>query len=223
MQVAPYLKIGRGITAVIGGGGKTTLCLTLVRELRARGTVIFCTSTHIRPPQELFFAGDPDEQSLVSALAREGAVCIARPAADGKLTAPSLPFPVLARLADFVVVEADGSRGLPLKAHDSHEPAIPNGASRVVLVLGADGFGRPISAVCHRSALYAGRVCADEGDIVTPALAARLLRAEGYGDRVFINKVESASAMDAAQALAHELTCPVVAGSLQKGVYLCLR
>ena len=47
--------------------------------------------------------------------------------------------------------------------------------------------------------------------------------AEGYGDRVFINKVESAEDYAAAEGLARRLACPVVAGSLHQGVYTCLR
>ena len=41
------LGIQKGITAVIGSGGKTTLLSVLAQELP--GTVLLCTSTHIRP------------------------------------------------------------------------------------------------------------------------------------------------------------------------------
>ena len=37
MQLAPMLKIGRGVTCIIGGGGKTTLLRELVRKLSDRG------------------------------------------------------------------------------------------------------------------------------------------------------------------------------------------
>ena len=56
-----------------------------------------------------------------------------------------------------------------------------------------------------------------------PELEAALILAEGLGDRVYINKVETAEDYDRAAALANRLTCPVTAGSLHKGVYLCLR
>ncbi len=49
MQIAPLLNIGRGVTALIGGGGKTTLLYTLTEELRKKGTVLLCTSTHHAP------------------------------------------------------------------------------------------------------------------------------------------------------------------------------
>ncbi len=213
MQIASLLNIGRGVTALIGGGGKTTLLYTLTEELRKRGTVILCTSTHIRVPEQYVLATGGAEQ-LRAVLEKNGAVCVGTPAENGKLTAPQLSFPELARLADYVLVEADGAKGLPLKRHAGHEPVIPESAQRVVLVVGADGFGRPFREVCHRS---------QEDSPATPEQVARLILDEGFCDRVFINKVESAAALSAAQELAAHLSCPVVAGSLHRRVYLCLR
>lgn len=37
MQIAPLLHIGRGVTAIIGGGGKTTLIETLARGAFEKG------------------------------------------------------------------------------------------------------------------------------------------------------------------------------------------
>ena len=209
MQIAPLLNIGRGVTALIGGGGKTTLLYTLTEELRKKGTVLLCTSTHIMRPTQYEVLERAGEAEISAALSAHGAVCVGEPSAEGKLGAPSLSFDALARLADYVLVEADGSRRLPLKAHAPHEPVIPANAQRVVLVVGADGFGKPIRDVCHRSERYAALCGVSENALVTPELEAALILAEGLGDR--------------AAALANRLTCPVTAGSLHKGVYLCLR
>ena len=108
---------------MIGSGGKTTLLRILAEELS--GTVILTTSTHIFP-----FAGIPllvtdDIDQVRRALALHRVICMGTPAAEGKLTAPALPFSVLADAADYVIVEADGSKRLPLKAHASYEPVIP--------------------------------------------------------------------------------------------------
>ena len=172
MQIAPLLNIGRGVTALIGGGGKTTLLYTLTEELRKKGTVLLCTSTHIMRPTQYEVLERAGEAELSAALSAHGAVCVGEPSAEGKLGPPSLSFDALARLADYVLVEADGSRRLPLKAHAPHEPVIPANAQRVVLVVGADGFGKPIRAVCHRSELYAARCGASEETDVTPELEA---------------------------------------------------
>ena len=51
MKLASLLQVGRGVTAIIGGGGKTTLMETLAGELSKKGRVIITTSTHIRRPE----------------------------------------------------------------------------------------------------------------------------------------------------------------------------
>lgn len=223
MQIAPLLNIGRGVTALIGGGGKTTLLYTLAEELRKKGTVLLCTSTHILRPTQYEVLERAGEAEVSAALAAHGAVCVGEAAEGGRLAAPTLSFDALARLADYVLVEADGSKQLPLKAHAPHEPVIPPNAQRVVSVVGADGFGKPIRTACHRPERYAALCGASEESCVTPELAAQVLLAERFGDRVYINKVETAEDYENAAALARLLACPVVAGSLHKGVYLCLR
>ena len=117
MQIAPLLNIGRGVTALIGGGGKTTMLYTLTEELRKKGTVLLCTSTHIMRPTQYEVLERASEAEVSAALSAHGAVCVGEPSAEGKLGPPSLSFDALARLADYVLVEADGSRRLPLKAH----------------------------------------------------------------------------------------------------------
>ena len=222
MQIAPLLHVGRGVTAIIGGGGKTTLMETLAWELSKKGKVIITTTTHICRPKQYETLLDADEAAVSAALERSGIVCVASQAKSGKLCAPWLSMGTLAQLADFVLVEADGAKRLPLKAHAAHEPVIPPCAQRVVTVVGIDGIGKPIGAACHRSARYAQLALADEEALVTPEIAARVLNAEGGFDRVYINKVESDAAYEAAQAMAKELSCPVIAGSLHQGVYVCL-
>lgn len=218
MQVSSVLNIGRGVSALIGGGGKTTLLYALAEELRKKGRVILCTSTHILVPEQYPLVTGGAE-AIRAALAAHSAVCAGTPDENGKLTAPAPSFEELAALADYVLVEADGAKRLPLKAHAPHEPVVPANAQRVVLLVGADGFGKPISAVCHRPELYAQRAGASVSDTVTPALAARVILAENLGDRVYINKVESDEAYERAKALAGLLDRPVVLGSLHKGVY----
>ena len=221
MDISALLGVERGVTALIGGGGKTTLMYTLAEELRRRGTVIVTTSTHIQKPEQCPVLTAAD--NVAAALAKHGAVCVAGETAEGKLCAPALSFEVLAALADFVLVEADGSRRLPLKAHAPHEPVIPPNARRTVYVVGADGFGRPIRQVCHRPERYAALCGAAEDDVVTPALEAAVLHAEGYDTGwVFINKVETAEDWRNAEALAALLPGRVLAVSLWEKRYRAL-
>ena len=115
------------------------------------------------------------------------------PAAEGKLTTPALPFSVLADAADYVIVEADGSKRLPLKAHASHEPAIPENTRKTVCVVGASGFGKPVEQAVHRPELFCARTGAHMGGIVTPELAAQGIIVEHSADIVVLNQAETVS------------------------------
>ena len=214
-------EVALGVRAGGSGCGKTTLMYTLAEELRRRGTVVVTTSTHIRRPEQYPVLTAADD--VAAALVEHGAVCVAGETAEGKLCAPALSFETLAALADFVLVETDGSKRLPLKSHAPHEPVIPPNARRTVYVVGADGFGRPIRQVCHRPERYAALCGAAEDDVVTPALEAAVLHAEGYADSwVYINKVETAEDWRNAEALAALLPGRVLAGSLWEKRYRAL-
>lgn len=186
MQIAPLLNIGRGVTALIGGGGKTTLLYTLTEELRKKGTVLLCTSTHIMRPTQYEVLERAGEAELSAALSAHGAVCVGEPSAEGKLGPPSLSFDALARLADYVLVEADGSRRLPLKAHAPHEPVIPKEAGCVLCVVGARGFDRPIREAVHRPEQFCTLTGARLDEPASPALAACALAAEGFTQTIVL-------------------------------------
>jgi len=216
--LASLLSVRPGITALIGGGGKTTAMYTLARELSRRGRVICCTTTHIRVPGHLPVLCRPQE--LAEALDRHGCLCVGTPAAEGKLTAPELPMERLAALADYVLVEADGSRGRPIKAHLSHEPVIPAGTGQTILLVGASGFGRPVREAVHRPERFCQLAGTEPDAPVTPEALAAVLEREGLGDRVFINQAETA--MEQARRLAALLPWPVCAGALEGGYWTCL-
>ena len=184
MLLYEKLNIPRGVTAVIGSGGKTTLLRTLSRELP--GTVLLATTTHVLPFEGVPLVTDGGEAAVRRALAESRVVCVGTPAAEGKLTAPALPFSVLTRLADYVLVEADGSRRLPLKAHAPHEPVIPKEAGCVLCVIGARGFDRPIREAVHRPEQFCTLTGARLDEPASPALAARALAAEGFTQTIVL-------------------------------------
>lgn len=225
MDLDQALGIQRGITAVIGGGGKTTLLRTLGESLARRGCrVVLCTTTKFFPFPGLENLSSPTQDSLYRALEHHRLVAAGTPApGTGKLTALGLPMERLAALADYVLVEADGSAGRPMKAHAPHEPVIPPEANQTVLVVGASGFGRPIAQAAHRPELYASLAGVAPEELITPELAAAVLRAEGLHQRVFINQAETPRDLAQARQLGKLLPCPVWAGALQKGGWIsCL-
>lgn len=226
MKLAELLEIRPGITAVIGGGGKTTLLRTLGEALAAGGSrVLLCASAKVFPFAGLPNLTDPPEAALAEALDRCRLVCAGMMVpGTGKLTAPSIPMARLAVLADYVLVEADGSAGRPMKAHAPHEPVIPPEAGQVICVVGASGFGRPISEAAHRPERYARLAGLRSTAVITPEAEAAVLRAEGLHDQVYVNQSETADDYENAAVLAGLLDCPAAAGSLWRGEYrICSR
>ena len=222
MNIAKQIGIAPGITALIGGGGKTSLLYRLAEDLKNSGTVLLCTTTRIFPPQHLpLYTGAETKEKLLSHL-KEGPLCLGCVREDGKL-GPALLSPwEMTQLADFVLVEADGSAGLPLKAHAAYEPVIPDGCGQVIALAGFTAFGKTVKEAAHRPALYAQQMNVREDEIVTPELAGRFLQAEGLADKVILNQMDDLAGLPQARRFAAKVSCPVWAGSIQKGELICL-
>lgn len=200
MKFCEALDLPRGITAVIGSGGKTSLLMRLAEEVP--GTAILCTTTHIVPFSGYPVLENPSPEALRRVLADSRVVCIGTPGQEGKLTAPRLPMETLAALADYVLVEADGSHQRPLKAHAPHEPVIPSGSRRVICVVGASGFGRPIQEAVHRPERFCALTGASAVDPAAPELAARALIREALCNTVLLNQLEGEASHTAAAEFA---------------------
>ena len=220
MEAASFLGVEPGLTAIIGGGGKTTLMYMLAEELKPGGRVIICTSTRIFKPGNIPVYSGNDEAALEKELLRSSVICVGAVCEDGKLKAPDCTFERLMLLAPYVLVEADGSQGLPMKAHAPWEPVIPDSAGTTVLVIGASGFGRTISSAAHRPELFAKLAGAEVDDILTPDHAARVAATEGFHDCVFVNQAETEDSLAAAKSMQTILDCPVIAGSLHLREYI---
>lgn len=220
------------IIAAVGAGGKTTLLQRLAAELAAPGAfVVFTTTTAIWEPagQAAVETRTDDLLAAVSTLMRPGQVvtvaCERRLVAEipggalhTKLTGVSPD--VVQRLAgmvgvDYVLVEADGARGLSLKAPAAHEPVIPPATTHVLAIAGIEALGEPLTGeIAHRPELIAALLGVDLGTPLTPRHIALLL-AHPQGGRKgvpdgahfypFINKVQDEMARRGAQAIAAHL------------------
>lgn len=212
------LNILPGVTAVIGSGGKTTLLCALAQELSQAHTVVLCTTTKIYPPKGIPTLLDPDEAAVIHALKKAPLVCLGSPAMNGKLGSCGISFARLKKLAEYVLVEADGSKRLPLKAHEAHEPVIPPESNRVIQVVGLSGVGRTVKQAAHRPERYAALADASEDSVVTPEIAARVITRENLADCVVVNQAESRAAE--AMALISALQVPGWYGSVRGGLLI---
>lgn len=220
------------LVAAIGSGGKTTLLRSLAAELREQGApVVLATTTHFMPFDGVETVSSSNKAEVEAILVRNGIVCAAAPAAGrsgaaGKLGPSPIAVDELRLLADAVLVEADGSKRLPLKLHASHEPVVPAGSASVVYVLGASGFGQPLARACHRAELASERLGIGGREPATPELVAHLLADEiARGivtpTHVIVNQVEDEAARERSQAFTAELqrlgvALPVLAGSIRE-------
>ncbi len=181
--LAQALGIRRGeIVAFVGGGGKTGAILRLIEELRAeRWRVLASTTTKVGRSIEaavpVFEAtGREWHAGLAVAMERDGAVFLAAGTSrDGKLTGiePAAIDRRLRDLADAVLLEADGSRQMPIKAPGAHEPVVPPATTVVVPMVGLDALGRTIAPLeVHRPELLRALT---GHDVVTPDAIVRLL------------------------------------------------
>ena len=208
-MLSDSLEIKMGLTAIIGGGGKTTLMLCLGRELSKHGRVIITTSAKIYPPENITTLDSPSENDIRKALSAENMICVGNMGQNGEL-------------ADYVLCEADGSKGLPLKAHLPHEPVIPKNTIKTICVLGISGMGRPAGEVCHRAERFAELAGIGIADAVTPQAAANVINAEGFGDVLVVNQARTAGELKMAKTLAGLCHIPVFAGEIRKGELECL-
>lgn len=226
MNLLDLLRTDTHIISVVGSGGKSTLIEELASELSC--TAIIATTTHMFAPNGLPVLVGATEADIKAALQQNSVICTGmwadRPGA--KLCKPRLGFPTLARLASCVLVEADGSRRLPLKAHSTHEPVLAEGTDETIQLIGASGFGKPVSETVHRPELFCELVGCDLHDICTPELYARCIATEHASrvvcpDIIVINQVDNDRDMASAKRFflalrAQKDMVEVVAGSLHR-------
>ena len=204
-----FFNIKPGITALIGGGGKTSTIYALAEELRKKGSVIVCTSTHILCPPQFPYLPRLSGKLSFGEVVSTGII-------DGhRLSTPYQPFDKLMRFADYILVEADGSKQLPLKAHAAHEPVIPDEANTVIALIGVDGLGKPIRSVAHRPELFASICNADTDQNVTMQMIKDVVLTYPKCDGIVINKADDADALEKAIALAKYFTVPVAVTAWQ--------
>ena len=184
------------LISVIGSGGKTTFLRYLSAHLP--GTVILTTSTHIWPFPDvpLIDTASADREQILSAvrsaLARNRVVCLGKSEPSGKLADPSsaISFEDLLPEADHILVEADGAAGRPLKAHRSWEPVVPACSGLTVCLVGASGFGRLVSEVCHCPELFASLAGITPDALVSEEHIAAVLNREALADCYLVNQTD---------------------------------
>lgn len=218
-MLSNLLEIQKGVTAIIGGGGKTTLIHNLASELKNKGTVIITTTTHIYPSDTFYNVLDDtiNLTNIGELLHQHTCICLGKPADNGKLCTTSHTFDDLCSVADYILVEADGSKGLPLKVHLDFEPVIPANSTQVVAVVGVDAVGGILENVTHRAQKACELLSCKKEDILTEKMVAMLLNIENFHSKVLINKCDSKNEKSTAEIISGYINTECVISSLHKG------
>lgn len=137
------------IYAIVGSGGKTTLLKRMADEYRSSGKKVFVTTTtHMFIEDDTLLTDDPEE--IIQALRARGYVMAGIKEGDKIRALSEETYLAVCDHADMVLVEADGSKRLPLKYPNSTEPVIPANADEIIVVCGLNALGQKAKDVCHR-------------------------------------------------------------------------
>ena len=178
-----------GVISLVGAGGKTSLMYRLSHELSRTGdTVLTTTTTRIYEPlptqSSCVLVADSVTDLLAEArghIDEHRHITMARDrwSEEGKLigVAPETVDAIRdSGLFRWIIVEADGAAGRPLKAPADHEPVIPESTTVVIGLAGLGGLGHPVNERWvfrpHRFAEVAG---VPYNEKVTEAAIARAL------------------------------------------------
>ena len=140
----------KNIISFVGGGGKTTSMYTLANELSSLGKkVLVTTTTHMHMPKDYInFKGDLNE--IKERFKGNNLITVGIKDKDEKISSVGNEIAeILIELCDFLLIEADGSKMLPLKAPASHEPVILSNTTMIVGVAGIDSLRKSIKEICH--------------------------------------------------------------------------
>ena len=166
------------IRAVVGAGGKTSFIKRLANEYRRQGRKVFVTtSTHMYIETDTLVSNDINE--ILNTLETEGYVMAGAPCGEKIQALSKEVYEEVCRHADEVLVEADGSKHLPLKFPNENEPVIYDNVEEIIVVCGLHGLDRPANEVVHRLELAKKELQIKDEDIINPKHVQELVK-KGY-------------------------------------------
>lgn len=142
------------IYAFVGAGGKTSLIKKYAQYYLALGQTVFVTtSTHMMIEKDTLLTDDAKD--IVRQLETVGYAMAGMPEGQ-KIRSLSLEtYQEVCRYADVVLIEADGSKHMPLKFPNKTEPVIYKNVDEIVVVCGLHALHLPVHAAVHRWELAA--------------------------------------------------------------------
>lgn len=221
------IKKNNEVISLVEAGGKTSFMYALARELISlQRKVLITTTTHLKKPTEKTYELMILENCPKKAAAKINQIFDTsntvlwadKEVSDGKicgLPAESINIVADMNIADNILIEADGAKGLPIKAPTSHEPVIPTKTTIVVGVIGIDALGCRIdNNTVHRPEILSKIVQKPIGGIIDEIVIQKLIcspyglfkgATEQMKKIVVINKVDNSTILGPAIRLAESI------------------
>ena len=203
------------IISFVGGGGKTSSIYNLAEELsNCNKKVIVTTTTHMQMLKGKIILND-NICEIKSMLSKNDYITVGIKTKDDKITSVSEDkVRELSNICDFLLIEADGAKMLPLKAPASHEPVILEISNMVVGVCGIDALNKSIGDTCHRAQIVSELLNKDLESLIEVKDISYILSSKSgqmkdvktnMEYRVIINKVDDNLKLEQAVLIAKEL------------------
>ena len=224
----------------IGAGGKTTAMFLLARQLPP--PVIVTATSHLGAWQTQF----ADQHLIIDTPVtfermQHGfnGVTLITGELEGDRTKP-IDNSLLNWLHEYcgyhsipLLIEADGSRGKPIKGWGEHEPPIPSFAELVVQVLGLAGLGKPLHGeYVHRPEIFSKLSGMKPDELITPEAIMRVIAHQEGGLKncppsarrvVLLNQADTPNLQSAgrglAQALLPEFDAAIISSLTQERIF----
>ncbi|MFA5576588.1 MAG: selenium cofactor biosynthesis protein YqeC [Tissierellaceae bacterium] len=217
MKIYEMLGINEGkkeIISLVGAGGKSTIMQALAEECKGLGKrVLVTTSTRVLTSQldfcdRLFYGHLADGYRPLEGSTTGLAKRIKGPKAIG-MNLEELEEIHRREIFDLIIIEADGARTKPIKAHGPREPMVAPFSTITLGVIGLDSLGRPIDEDnVYRPELLSGLLQVNmgdrlkEGDLARYVLDRRGLFKDSRGKKVlFLNKAKGKKHIEQGQRI----------------------
>ncbi len=225
MDLKQAVRINPGeCIAFCGSGGKTTAIFALAHQIDS--LVLVSTTTHLAIEQ-LSLADRLITIDNVSDIEKklaqlENGVVLLIGEQDESDRISGVPEKLLEEVYRFtnrqginLIIEADGSRQLPLKAPAQHEPVIPEFTDCVVIVAGLSALGKPLTSEwVHRVDIFSVLADLSKGEEITSDAVIRVLNHPSGGLKGIPEKARKICLLNQADDIRLQAQGNIIAGRL---------
>lgn len=234
---------GAIVVAFVGAGGKTSAMFALARSLASSGLrILVTTTTRILDPDSaseregkgfgtVLILPDASAPASIERLRSVGPCVVLGSGRDEARKLSGIDpkaISALKSLFDVVLVEADGARGLSIKAPAHYEPVMPPYCSAIVGLIGLDALGTALDGrISYKPELFGPLVSCAPGEEISPGHLLRLVASpqglfkgapSGALRIVVLNKADIVS-QDLADDCASALTAATAADAIVVGAF----